>query len=129
MTASNGVKKISQAELDELRTTLETEKTNLEEELASHGRVQNEMGDWQGNSSGLEGEEADPNDAADQIEELVTNVPLVAELEERHTAIEEALERMDQGIYGACEDCGKPIPLERLKANPAARTCVEHAEE
>jgi len=64
---------------------------------------------------------------ADQIEELVTNVPLVAELEEKHTDIVEALEKMEQGVYGICEEGDEPIPLDRLKANPSARTCVEHA--
>lgn len=123
------MKKISQIEIDEFREILEVEESNLVEELASHGRVQSETGDWQGNSSGLEGEEADPNDAADQIEELITNVPLVEELEKRHLDVEEAIERIDQGIYGLCEECNEPIPLARLKANPAARTCVEHAEE
>src|SRR3954467_4196381 len=111
------MKKISQIELDELREALEVEESNLVEELASHGRVQSETGDWQGNSSGLEGEESDPNDVADQIEELITNVPLVEELEGRHLDVEEAIERMDQGIYGLCEECNEPIKLERLKAN------------
>jgi len=122
-------RKIPQAEMEELRAALTQERDSLEEELAGHGRVLNDMGDWEGASVGFEGEEADPNDAADQIEELVTNVPLVAELEERHTAIVEALEKMDDGTYGMCEECNEPIPLERLKANPAARTCVEHARE
>ena len=126
---SDGVKKIDQVELEELRVMLEGEKESLEEELASHGRFQNETGDWQGNSSGLEGEEADPNDAADQIEELVTNVPLVEELEEKHTDVSDALEKIDNGIYGLCEECEEPIPLARLKANPSARTCIEHAEQ
>jgi DnaK suppressor protein len=121
--------KIKQSDIEELRTALETERSSLEEELAGHGRVLNDAGDWQGSSEGYEGEEADPNDAADQIEELVTNIPLVAELEERHTDIAEALEKMEQGVYGACEECGEPIPLERLKANPAARTCIAHATE
>ena len=121
-------KKLSQSDVEELREALEVEKENLEEELASHGRVQNELGDWGGNSSGLEGTEADPNDAADQIEELITNVPLVEELEVRHTDVADALEKMDQGIYGLCEGCSEQIKLDRLKANPAARTCVEHAE-
>lgn len=122
------MQKIDQVDLEELRAALEAQKEELEDELASHGRVQDETGDWQGNSSGLEGEEADPNDAADQIEELVTNVPLVEELEEKHMDVEEALERMDAGIYGMCEECGEPIALARLKANPSARTCIAHAE-
>ena len=121
--------KISQAELEELREVLEIDKENLEEELAAHGRVQSDTGDWQGASSGFEGQESDPNDVADQIEELATNVPLVEELEERHLDVTEALEKMDEGVYGLCEVCGEPIPLDRLKANPSARTDMEHAEE
>jgi RNA polymerase-binding transcription factor DksA len=120
-------KKIPQTELDALRDALEAERDRLEEELAGHGRVLNDAGDWEGASIGFDGEESDPNDVADQIEELATNVPLVAELEERHTDIAEALEKMDEGLYGICEVGSEAIPLERLKANPAARTCVEHS--
>ena len=118
------MQKISQAELEELRARLETEKEELEEELASHGRVLNDAGEWEGSSEGYEGEEADPIDAADQIEELVTNVPLVEELEEKHSAVADAIEKMDQGIYGLCEVCNEPIPLERLNAIPSARTDI-----
>jgi RNA polymerase-binding transcription factor DksA len=120
---------IPQADLEELREALEVQKEELEEELAGHGRVQNETGDWQGASIGFEGEEADPNDVADQIEELATNVPLVEELEAKHLDVVEALERMETGIYGICEASGEPIPLDRLKANPSARTLVEHADD
>ena len=118
---------ITQIDLEELRGALEAEKDSLEEELASHGRVQSETGDWQGASTGFEGEEADPLDVADQIEELATNVPLVEELELRHKDVDEALERMDNGTYGVCEECGEEIPLDRLEANPAARACIAHA--
>src|SRR6266853_678615 len=86
-----GMKHIPQIELDELRDALESEKETLEEDLMGHGRVQSETGEWEANSSGLEGEESDPGDVADQIEELVTNVPLVEELEEKHLDVEEAL--------------------------------------
>ena len=41
--------------------------------------------------------------------------------------INEALERLRRGSYGACEVCGKNIPGERLGAQPATRTCVECA--
>lgn len=116
-----------QDNLEELRGALEAEKDSLEEELASYGRVLSDSGDWQGASVGFEGVAADPNDAADQIEELITNTPLVEELEARHTDVEDALEKMDNGTYGACENCGNEIPLDRLEANPAARTCITHA--
>ena len=124
---THGMQHIPQESLEELRGALEAEKDSLEEELASHGRVQGETGDWQGASTGFDGEEADPLDVADQIEELATNVPLVEELEARHTDVEEALEKMENGTYGTCEECGEDIPLDRLEANPAARTCIAHA--
>ncbi len=39
--------------------------------------------------------------------------------------VDEALRRLDEGTYGICEDCGRPISPERLKAMPFARRCVE----
>lgn len=118
---------LSQDDLERLRGELEAEKDSLQEELASHGRVQSDTGDWQGSSVGFEGMESDPLDVGDQIEELVTNTPLVEELETRHEEVEEALEKIDNGTYGTCDECGEEIPLDRLEANPAARTCVAHA--
>lgn len=41
--------------------------------------------------------------------------------------VEAALERLDEGTYGRCEACGRPIPAERLEARPATRFCVEDA--
>jgi len=38
--------------------------------------------------------------------------------------LDDALTRLDAGTYGVCERCGRPIPVERLEARPAARTCV-----
>ncbi len=39
--------------------------------------------------------------------------------------INEALYRIEKKKYGICEDCGKPIPLSRLKVKPNARYCVK----
>ena len=44
---------------------------------------------------------------------------------EKLQAIEEALERMEEGTYGICEECEKKIRLERLKVMLFARYCVE----
>lgn len=40
-------------------------------------------------------------------------------------AIEAALRKIDQGIYGSCESCNKKIPRSRLKVIPQARYCVD----
>lgn len=39
--------------------------------------------------------------------------------------IDEALRRIEDGSYGKCHTCGKPINPERLKAVPHARFCIE----
>jgi RNA polymerase-binding transcription factor len=43
--------------------------------------------------------------------------------------IEDALERLKYGEYGICEECGEPIPEQRLRLFPAARFCVRCQEE
>jgi RNA polymerase-binding transcription factor DksA len=40
-------------------------------------------------------------------------------------SVQRALERLAQGEYGRCVDCGKEIPRERLEAIPEAIRCVE----
>ena len=39
-------------------------------------------------------------------------------------AIEDALKRIQEGVYGLCLSCGVPIPQERLHAAPQALRCV-----
>ncbi len=39
--------------------------------------------------------------------------------------IDEALQRIEKGTYGLCQNCGKPISPERLEAVPHARLCIE----
>ena len=41
--------------------------------------------------------------------------------------VEEALGRIDEGSYGACVDCGRPVPVARLDALPYTKYCVECA--
>jgi DnaK suppressor protein len=40
-------------------------------------------------------------------------------------AIEAALKRIEDGTYGTCVNCGKPIAEERLAAIPWATTCID----
>ncbi|MFK4761414.1 TraR/DksA family transcriptional regulator [Microbacterium sp. ZW T5_45] len=42
--------------------------------------------------------------------------------------IDDALARLDAGIYGICARCGDPIPPARLEARPFAEHCVACAE-
>lgn len=44
--------------------------------------------------------------------------------QEELEAIDTARTRIAEGGYGNCIECGKPIPLKRLKAQPTATRCV-----
>ena len=37
--------------------------------------------------------------------------------------VRDALERLDQGAFGLCDECNDDIPIERLRAIPYARLC------
>ena len=39
--------------------------------------------------------------------------------------IKEALNRLDQGSFGVCEECGEDIGMKRLKARPVTTRCIK----
>ncbi|TAM66104.1 MAG: hypothetical protein EPN48_17225 [Microbacteriaceae bacterium] len=51
----------------------------------------------------------------------------VASAEADRAAIDAALARLDNEIYGCCIRCGNPIGAARLQARPAAELCIDCA--
>jgi len=49
---------------------------------------------------------------------------LAGSLSENLAEIEAALEKLEAGTYGQCEDCGQAIAPARLEAMPSARLCI-----
>ncbi|MBI5544733.1 MAG: RNA polymerase-binding protein DksA [Deltaproteobacteria bacterium] len=43
--------------------------------------------------------------------------------------IKAALERIDQGTFGVCEDCGQSIEAKRLEVRPVTSQCIECKED
>jgi len=39
--------------------------------------------------------------------------------------VKEALDRIDNGSFGICESCGRPISEKRLRARPVTTLCIE----
>jgi len=39
--------------------------------------------------------------------------------------VDEALDRIEEGTYGICDSCEKPIALKRLQIKPFAKYCVQ----
>lgn len=44
-------------------------------------------------------------------------------------SIDEALNRIENGTYSECEECGDEIGFKRLKNQPFTNLCITHAEE
>ena len=38
--------------------------------------------------------------------------------------VDEALDRIEDGTYGTCDECGGPIDLKRLEVRPVSKHCV-----
>ena len=53
------------------------------------------------------------------------DLSILEQVEAELSDVEHALRRLDEGTYGTCEACGKPIGDDRLEALPAARFCLE----
>ncbi len=68
-------------------------------------------------------DEHDPEGATIAFERSQVGA-LVRSAREHLAEIEAAIERVELGIYGRCENCWKPIGEERLEARPAARRCI-----
>jgi DnaK suppressor protein len=73
-----------------------------------------------------------PGDIGDVAQPLTTEATadaIATNLRERLAAIDRALRRLDEGTYGRSVRSGRPIPDERLEADPAAELTVEEARE
>jgi DnaK suppressor protein len=66
----------------------------------------------------------DEGDRADTERIHEVSILLSVRDKEKLHAVEEALERIREGTYGVCEECGDEIGRERLKAMPLAKSCV-----
>lgn len=55
------------------------------------------------------------------------NATLLEHEEHVMTEIADALDRIEAGTYGVCDNCGKDIPAGRLEAVPYARLCIQCA--
>ena len=66
-----------------------------------------------------------PADEGSELFEREKNLALQRNLEVSRQEVRDALQRFDEGTYGICAECGKPIPENRLRALPSATHCIE----
>jgi DnaK suppressor protein len=63
--------------------------------------------------------------AATQVFEQQRDLALRDRNQQHLEAVEGALARLDDGTYGTCTRCGRPIAPERLEALPWAAHCID----
>lgn len=103
-------------DLKEFEAILRAEKTKIEKNI--------EMILAEVSSIGTEEEIGDLEDLAELQIDNTTDQALLLQLKNQIAEIDAALGRIVQGTYGICEKTHKPIPVERLRAIPWARTVV-----
>ena len=110
---------------EERLSRLRHEKTRLEtlrdEVLSEHGDGSAEA-DALGELSTFDQHQAD---VGSEVFEREKDLSIVQHIDEQIEEVEAAIARLDDGTYGTCERCGKPIAEERLDAIPWARLCLE----
>lgn len=109
------------------KTKLEEERLELERQLSEIAKLDpDNPEDWKSSREDLNIMPADKNELADIFEEAENRNALERELEDRLSEVKDALQRIEDGTYGKCEG-GCDIETKRLEANPAATTCIKHA--
>ncbi|MBS0316177.1 MAG: TraR/DksA family transcriptional regulator [Proteobacteria bacterium] len=66
----------------------------------------------------------DQKDAASYLQSAEVDTAQERLERDELAAIDAALQRLDNGSYGDCVDCGNPIPLPRLMVQPGALRCA-----
>jgi DnaK suppressor protein len=106
--------------IEELKGKLLEEKKNLEDELGKFAKPVG-SGEFETKINDM-GPDEDEN--ASEVEEYADNLALENNFEKRLDEISAALKRIENGTYGICENCNELIGIERLRAYPAATTCI-----
>ena len=113
--ASNPKKELDKKILQRLKKVLLKEREEIIGEVKQIVESSKEMG-----QDGIQ-------DIADEAANIYNKQILLSlnESERLHLQeVDEALDRIGNGSYGICEECGGPIGLKRLEVRPVAKYCV-----
>ena len=69
-----------------------------------------------------------PGDYGTEVNTTMEAEMSVDTIAEQRRRVQDAMERLDGGVYGRCAVCDREIDDERLEARPEVRTCREHAD-
>lgn len=67
----------------------------------------------------------DEGESAAEVAEYDTNLQIEQALEAQLRDVKKAFKKLEDGVYGICKYCDKPIEERRLLARPTSGSCVE----
>jgi DnaK suppressor protein len=108
-----------QSDVRKIREELQRRRRDLLENVASSERELQALNEREKDP------EPEENAQADTADFNLRNVIEGQRREIHH--IDAALQRMDEGSFGLCIDCGEEIAIQRLHALPYALTCEDDA--
>ncbi|MGJ8678533.1 MAG: TraR/DksA family transcriptional regulator [Akkermansiaceae bacterium] len=105
---------MTSTEIKELRASLIGKQDSVLDDVSRHGIA----------SAFTNEVIADENERADRIADEMVEHQLGFTESKMLQDIASAIERIDAGTYGVCEDCKEDIYIERLRALPAVSLCI-----
>lgn len=110
---------IGAADIDRLKARLDAELSRLKNEINAEL-----AGADQSRFSGVIDTVRDRGD--ESVADLYADLEFtqIERRVDRLRLVENALHRVDNGVYGICVDCAEAIQIDRLKADPAAFRCM-----
>ncbi len=107
----------------------EVARQRLEEERVRLQQVRSDQQESDESQSGSLGElshmDQHQADVGTETFEREKDLSILENVEAELADIEHALARLNDGTYGTCEACGRPIDEARLEALPATRLCLQ----
>src|SRR2546421_7429594 len=114
---------LTKKETEELKARLLEERKDLQSQLDEL-----EESTFASNQSDLSGEmgfDEEYADAGTATFERERDLSLVNNLRDLMERIDKALAKIEEGTYGLCDRCGRPIEKARIKALPYANLCLK----
>ncbi len=113
----------AKVKMPEMKQALTDRRAQLETELGQLSNELRELGIDQGLEQGAAGNHlADDGSLVFEAERIGT---VSDDLRDVLNQVNSALERMDEGTYGTCQRCNRPINRDRLEAFPYVAYCIE----
>jgi DnaK suppressor protein len=114
---------LTKKEIADLKERLEAERTDLRAQLDE--LEESTFSAAQSDITGEMGFDEEYADAGTNTFEREKDLSLVNNLRDLMDRIDKALAKIEDGTYGLCDRCGKPIEKLRLKALPYANLCLK----